>query len=66
MNGVGIEELFYNTGKKLIDPNFKKEDEDEEENDNAENKKTDNGGRITLDSKIAKEDNKKKFCCSYF
>ena len=64
LSGVGIEELFYNTGKKLVDPNFKLEDE--EENDNDENKKTGSGGRITLEAKVVQEDNKKKFCCSYF
>ena len=48
----------------MVDPNFKLEDEEENEND--ENKKTETGKRITLDSKVAKEDNKNKICCGYF
>ena len=66
MNGIGIEELFNNIGKKLIDPNNKKKDEDDEENDNKENNENDNGGRIQLDSKVAKDDNKNNYCCNYY
>ena len=63
LNGIGIEELFNNIGKKLINPNYKKEDEDDEENDKKENNENDNDGRIQLDSKVAKDDTKKNYCC---
>ena len=66
MNGIGIEELFNNIGKKLIDPNNKKKDEDDEENDNKENNENDNGGRIQLESKAGKDNNKNNYCCNYY
>ena len=47
----------------MINPNYKKEDEDDEENDKKENNENDNGGRIQIDSKIAKDDTKNKYCC---
>ena len=51
---VGIEELFKSIGCKLIDPNYK-------DDDNIENK--DNNAVIQLDKNQVKNDEKKKNNC---
>ena len=55
---LGIEELFKSIGSKLLDPNYK---DDEDDNNNEKNKGTNNKG-VKLD-KAKNNAKKKKACC---
>ena len=76
LNGIGVDALFKNIGKKLINSNFEYKDEEEEIiNDNNNNNNNNNfnenhsssdTGRIILEINKNKETKNDKYCCSYY
>ena len=71
MNGIGVDVLFKNIGKKLIDLSYKNSEENEDKKDNNningnQNTFSSDIDRIKLDSDVDGETKNNKYCCGYY